>query len=761
MGLQKDKKPKRNPVGGDELRRRSGWFERFRGWVESVPKVRLYVALLFITWLSLTVLISFDSRTLNVLGFWNDNPGYEVGTVAESDVFARRSVTYDDPVAGEQARNEAANAIDPVYRQSPQVAEQTAEQVRSFFDEVRGIRDSDNPRDEKIERITNAAPFYIPENVARTLTFLEDGELDEAESYTLENLEELYSSAAVADNDVENLPSSALTVSAARDRLSEAARRDASGDLGSTVEMLSRGFLQPDYVVDSQATEVARENATSEVEPVTRTIQQGERVIARGEVIDREDLSQLEALSVQRDANPWTVFLGVGLIVATEMGMAWYFLERFGQRILRTNALVRIILAASLMILFTGLARLFIQLSFYPFLTPLAGLSIMGTILLGPRLMFLMVVITSVNVGIIAGNDFFLASTLLLGSGFAIYTVVRVDSRMQLLKAGLFIAAVMSLLAFAVSLVGGGSLPLSLWQGTLGLANGLLSLALVMVLLPLLESAFNILTPMKLLELSDPSRPLLQKLLRQAPGTFSHSMQVGVLAENAAERIGANSLLAQIGSYYHDIGKLIHPGYFIENQISQSNPHDALTPALSAKIIKRHVKDGVDLGREWDLPQEILDIIAQHHGSTRIEYFYRKAMEQTPEGGTVRDSDFRYSGGLPKSKEAGIVMLADTVEATVKSISKPTPKRIEDVVSDTIKQKLDDGQFDECELTMREIHAVGEAIREALIGFLGPRIEYPAAPSKTGANGSKSNGGQSASGKPSGKPNGKPAGQTT
>ncbi|CAN5553965.1 HDIG domain-containing protein [soil metagenome] len=758
MSLQNKKKPKRRPAGSEELRRRSGWFERFRGWVEGVPKMRLYVTLLFITWISLTVLISLDSRTLGVLGLWNNGPAYEVGTVADSDVFARRSVTYEDPVATEQSRNEAADTVEPVYRQSPRVAEETIEQVETFFEDVRNIRSSDISRDEKISRITEAAPFYVPDNVARTLTFLEDGEVDDSERFTKENLEELYDSVAVADDGVENLPSSALTVPVARDRLSEAAQRDASGEVGNVVDTLSGGFLEPDYIIDRQATETARNNAASEVEPVTRTIQQGERVIARGEVVDRDDLSQLEALSVQRDANPWTVFLGVGLIVAAEMGMAWYFLERFGQRILRTNALVRVILAASLMILFTGLARLFIQLSFYPFLTPLAGLSIMGTILLGPRLMFLMVVITSVNVGIIAGNDFFLTSALLLGSGFAIYTVVRVDSRMQLLKAGLFIAAVLSLLAFAVSLVGGGSLPISLWQGTLGLANGLLSLALVMVLLPLLESAFNILTPMKLLELSDPSRPLLQKLLRQAPGTFSHSMQVGVLAENAAERIGANALLAQIGAYYHDIGKLTHPGYFIENQISQVNPHDTLSPALSAKIIKRHVKDGLELGREWDLPQELLDIIGQHHGSTRIEYFYRKALEQTPEGGTVRDSDFRYSGGLPKSKESGIVMLADTVEATVKSISKPTPKRIEDVVSDTIKQKLDDGQFDKCELTMREIHEIGEAIREALIGFLGPRIEYPEAPSD--AKDAKSNGGKLA-GKAAGKPADKTAGRAT
>jgi cyclic-di-AMP phosphodiesterase PgpH len=337
-------------------------------------------------------------------------------------------------------------------------------------------------------------------------------------------------------------------------------------------------------------------------------------------------------------------------------------------------------------------------------------------------------VITSINVGIMSGNDFLLTAALLLASGFAIYTVVRVRSRQRLLKAGLFIAAVTAVVTFAVGLIGGGDFSDALWQGVLGLGNGLLSLMLAMVLLPLLEDAFNILTPMKLLELSNTGNTLLHKLLQKAPGTFTHSMQVGSLADAAAERVGADPLLARVGAYYHDIGKMEHPAYFIENQIGQVNPHATLSPALSAKVIKRHVKDGLEIGRAWDLPQEILDLIAQHHGSTRIEYFYRKALEEALEDTEVNEADFRYSSGMPKSKEAGILMLADSVEATVKALPKPTPKRIEDVVADTIRRKLEDGQFDECELTMHDIHEAGEAIREALIGFLGPRIAYPEIP---------------------------------
>ena len=452
-----------------------------------------------------------------------------------------------------------------------------------------------------------------------------------------------------------------------------------------------------------------------------------ERTVAQG-IIESGDLKRLEVLI--QDPNPWTVLLGVGIVVAAEMGVTWYFLERFGRRILKTNMAIRVVLAASLTVMFTALARFFIELSFNPFLTPLAGLSIIGTMLLGPRLMFLMVVITSINVGIMSGNDFLLTAALLLGSGFAIYSAVRVDSRQRLLKAGLFIAVVMGIVTFAVGLVGGGGFQDASWQGILGLGNGLLSLMLATLLLPLLEDAFNILTPMKLLELSDPRHPLLDKLLRRAPGTFSHSMQVGLLAERAAERIGANALLAQVGAYYHDIGKMEHPAYFVENQIAQINPHAALSPTLSAKVIKRHVKEGLEIGSAWGLPQEILDIIAQHHGSTRIEYFYRKAVEKALDPSAVRESDFRYSSGLPRSKEAGIMMLADSIEATVKSLTKPTPKRIEDVVADTVRRKLQDGQFDECELTMHDIHDSGEAIREALIGFLGPRVEYPDAPAE-------------------------------
>ncbi len=724
-------KSAQKPLGKrvDEFHRPPTVFERLRAWVDGLPRLKLYVALTAITWLSLTVIIGLDGSHLSAVGL-RAEPGYQVGDIAPRDEFASRAVSYEDPIATEEARGQASRAVEEIYQQSEAVPQDVEGSVREFFERVRELRQSERPEDEKVARVSDTSPFYVTEDVARALIFVEADDLDDAERYVIENLEELYTAAIVAEDDVEEIPaSSAIRLTEGRNRLSEAAESDASGDVGMLTEALSRGFLQPSYVIDRQATEEARDEAVSQVEPVESNIQPGERIIARGEVIDREDVSQLEALGKIQETNPWTVLLGISLVIAAQLGVAWYFLERFGARIFKSKAALRLLLAASLIILFTLLARAFVLLSFNAYLIPLAGLSILGTILLGPRLMFLMVVVSSINIGIIGGDDFLLAAALLISSGFAIYTVVRVDSREQLLKAGLIIALVTGAVTFAISLVGGSAMTVALWQGVLGLGNGALSLMLAMVLLPLLENAFNLLTPMKLLELSDPGSPLLQKLLRKTPGTFSHSMQVGVIAENAADRIGADTLLARVGAYYHDVGKMEHPSYFIENQISQMNPHEGLSPALSAKIIKRHVKDGVEIGQAWGLPQEIVALIAEHHGTTRIEYFYRKAVEESADG-SVPEPDFRYSNGRPKSKESGILMLADTVEATVRSLPKPTPKRIEDIIHDTISRKLDDGQFDECELTLREIHEVGEAIREAVIGFLGPRIEYPEADSK-------------------------------
>ncbi|HHY59606.1 MAG TPA: HDIG domain-containing protein, partial [Clostridia bacterium] len=245
--------------------------------------------------------------------------------------------------------------------------------------------------------------------------------------------------------------------------------------------------------------------------------------------------------------------------------------------------------------------------------------------------------------------------------------------------------------------------------------------------LPFLETTFGITTSLRLLEMSNPNQPLLKRLLLEAPGTYHHSILVGNLAEAAADAVRADGLLARVGAYYHDIGKLKRPYFFIENQLTAENPHDKLSPTLSNLIIMAHVKDGLELAKEHQLPKVVTDIIAQHHGTSLISFFYNKAVNQAQEGrhDPVSEDDFRYEGPKPQTKEAAIVMLADSVEAAVRSIQKSNPGRMEATVRRVIKEKLEDGQLEECELTFKELDIIAQAFVRVLSGFFHSRIEYP------------------------------------
>jgi cyclic-di-AMP phosphodiesterase PgpH len=263
-----------------------------------------------------------------------------------------------------------------------------------------------------------------------------------------------------------------------------------------------------------------------------------------------------------------------------------------------------------------------------------------------------------------------------------------------------------------------------LYVGAAGLVAGFI----VLGILPFIEKAFRITTSMTLLELADVSQPLLRRLALEAPGTYNHSLQVATLSEAAADAIGANSLLCRVGSYYHDIGKINKPDYFVENQMDGENRHLNLSPNLSLRIILSHVKDGVEMAREYGLPTSLLPIIQQHHGTTLVEYFYHQATHKDVQGeneAQPNDSDFRYPGPKPKSKESAIVMVADAVESCCRAMSEPTPARIEAIVHELAMKRLHDGQFDECDLTMRDLERIERSLDKTLLGIYHGRIAYP------------------------------------
>ena len=306
-----------------------------------------------------------------------------------------------------------------------------------------------------------------------------------------------------------------------------------------------------------------------------------------------------------------------------------------------------------------------------------------------------------------------------------VYSVGKVRHRRQFYRAMLLIPITTALSVAATNNWTVNPISAELgYDVMLGALNGFLCPIIAIGLLPLFESMFNVTTDITLLELSDLNNPLLKELAVKAPGTYSSVLQVGMLAENAAEKVGANPLLCRVGAYYHDIGKIANSDYYIENQFGGPNPHDKLTPQMSALVIASHVKEGYELGLKYGLPEPVLDMIKQHHGTSLMESIYHKAIEEA-DGKPVEETSFRYPGPKPQTREAAIVMLSDLVEAVSRSLKDRTPNRLKGMINTIIQKRFMDGELDECELTLKDLHKIEESYLPILVGSYHGRIEYP------------------------------------
>ena len=289
----------------------------------------------------------------------------------------------------------------------------------------------------------------------------------------------------------------------------------------------------------------------------------------------------------------------------------------------------------------------------------------------------------------------------------------------------MYIAVALAILTLTIGMISSNNLKENLIQSGFTIIGVLISGILSVGLLPFYESIFDVVTNIKLLELSNPNQPLMRKLLMEAPGTYHHSMMVANLAEAAAEVVGGNPVIARVGAYYHDIGKTKRPYFFGENQIGKENPHDKITPNLSTLIILSHTKDGLEMAKEYKIPKIIQDIIVQHHGTTLVKYFYYKVKNSAENPEEVKEEDFRYPGPIPDTKESGILMLADSVEAAVRSIPEPTKDKIEGMVNNIINDKINNNQLINCDLTLKDIELIRQSFLKTLDGIYHHRIEYP------------------------------------
>jgi putative nucleotidyltransferase with HDIG domain len=506
-----------------------------------------------------------------------------------------------------------------------------------------------------------------------------------------------------------------------------------------TLLKLVQQQLRPTLVFNQEKTEQRRLDAREQIAPVLFQIKKGEMVVREGERVTADQILKLQAIRTSgRDNRSLQTAAGLLICSLLLLYIVFYFaqhnISKFhpDSRDLLFLATVFIALFALIKIsIFIAAAMgnsfAYIDSSAYLYAIPFAVGAMLVRIVLNSEIAFLFAVCSAVLVGVLFGNSLLMALYVLIGSLVGAHGVRHCQQRTALYRAGLWVGLTNVAMLIGTQLLNGRNFELqSLWNLGFGLFGGLASAIIVNGVVPLVESFFKYTTDIKLLELANMNAPILRQLMIEAPGTYHHSILVGNLAEAAAESINANPLLTRVAAYYHDIGKIKKPLYFIENSGGQRNKHDKLTPSMSALILTSHVKDGVDLAREHKLGAKLVDIIQQHHGTTLIKFFYDRAKTQADPGmQQIDERDYRYHGPKPQTREAALIMLADAVEAASRTLADPTPARIQGMVKKLINNIFIDGQLDECDLTLKDLNLIAKSFNRIMAGSFHHRVDYP------------------------------------
>lgn len=659
------------------------------------------------------------------LNFWPERLSLREGQVSPKDIKANKSIEYEDKRATEEARTKAEAAIVPGYEHKAEVSMMVERDIVQAVNSIKSVRSKvDLPLQERVKLLQQNLGFTLDEGIYYNLLQINDEALQRIQDETLTLVGHALDTGIEEDKfetKKQELTQASTTI------------RGMTPENKAVVKGLIANFLQPNRILDEEATEERRRKAANSVLPVKKSIKQGEIILRTGDIVGPEHIDKLNALGISQPKSPWIAIAGIGLVVVISMGMVLIYLHQYRPDMyLNTSYLLLLGLIVTLTML---VARGILAINFdqWPYLSaqigymvPIAAAGMLIAILLDTRLALTTIIFMGLWIGIMTGNQLKFGIVAIVSGMAGVFSVSRLSQRTDLAKAGLlYVSGASAFTIVALGLITETEIRyVFLTAIILGLFNGVLSAVLTGGFLPYLEAAFGLTSAVKLLELANPNNPLLKRMLVEAPGTYHHSIIVGNLAEAAADAIGADTLMTRVGAYYHDIGKTKRPYFFIENQLTMENPHDKIAPSLSTLIITSHIKDGVELAREQKLPQLIVDIIEQHHGTGLVSFFYHRALEND-RNETVLESDFRYEGPKPQSREAAVVMLADSVEAAVRAVQRPTMGRIEGLVRKIIKEKLNDGQLDECDLTFKDLDVIANSFVRVLSGIFHTRIEYP------------------------------------
>jgi cyclic-di-AMP phosphodiesterase PgpH len=703
---------------------------------------RKVLAACAIAFLSAFAMVVLSPQTGSI--FFKDNySDLAVGNVADRDITAPESIEYVDTVKTRELREKARAAVHPVYTVQERAVMESLNNFNRFYDLVANHEKGENlyEKTEKlfpglfqisdINRIEeNLSQFllYLPLVEELIVEIMEKGVFESIpalEDRTFElrrwkNGEKIQEIRTISEITVYGKIGDAVRTAMAGTGIDKHSL--------SLIEMVVRNLTRPNVTSDPIATMEAERAAAEEIAEVTNRIAEGARIVRKGFIVTREDMEKINALRT----------IGKGVQTGLLFGTFAYLLLIFFLGYLLIGPLLEprwrifqhllLILGLWLLFFFSAHIAFLVTVDGMDTLTalfiPTSLLSMIIASMIGKKIAFLMVLLSAFSlVPFISVGKLDIMFIIFSGLG-AIHVIKTSERRIDLVKGAVLITAVHILMVLLIGLL--LQKTVSWFPAVLlfSVMNALVCTILNLTLLPLMEHLFNAPTVFRLIELSDMNTPLFKRMIMLAPGTYSHSVSVANMAESACRAIGANHLLARVGAYYHDIGKTENPEYFIENQTG-NNKHNELKPSLSVAVIKSHVKIGIEKAKELKLPPEVVDIVGQHHGNGLIEYFYTEAVKKMANDQIVNPEEFSYTGSPPMSKEAAVVMLADTIEAATRTLKKPTIAKLDKFIWTKIMERITNRQMINCNLTFRDMEKIKQSFVQILAGHFHSRIEYP------------------------------------
>jgi putative nucleotidyltransferase with HDIG domain len=658
---------------------------------------------------------------------YTPNIGIELGKPSPRNIKANKSIQFEDVAKTEEDKNKNEAQVEDVYVYDPEVLngkEGVLYQIKYFYLLSLIVQKSTGKTiEEKVAYLTNLFGSTYPESVVSSALNLSIDEnnllMQETQNIAKEIMKEKIK------------PTEVDFVKNGVDKLVQQDKKIDTKNILLAAEVLKNN-IKGTAVFDPAATEKAKKDARLVTPPHMVSVLEGQTIVSEGEIVNEDDIILLQKLGLLEKEINWKRYIFISSISLVIVFMLGFYIYKFSSSIYNNTRKVLII--SVLLVIFTAIIKLLttlsvIHLNLWNYLFPIMAASMICTIIFDLRMGIVITICLALFAGIATNLDFSMALAYLAGGIFSTYLVSNISQRSEVMKSGFISSLILAFLFLTINLVSGNPTSIALYT-MLGVLNGIICAILTIGLLPFIESTFKIVTAMGLLELSHTDQPVLKEMLISAPGTYNHSLLVGHLAENAAKAIGADSLLVKVAALYHDLGKLRRPEYFVENQSNLENVHDKLNPSMSKNIIANHIRDGIEDAIKNKIPRKVIQVISQHHGTSLMTYFYEKQKDKetikaSNGSSELMKSHFRYQTRKPQSKEAAVLMLADSAEAAVRSIDEITPKKIEQMVNYIIDNKIKDGQLNESDVTLKEISMIRSSLIDGLISIYHSRIAYP------------------------------------